>query len=146
MPGTISIQISEHFHFIQWLRGRPPVIRWLYDNACDEDWAMIEGASLNMPTGTAWVRYRDRAPRCAVIVTQGAVLTISQRACSPLDMLALCRMMKRIERSEYGVESLRDWEELWAAASPAYPAAERLLKHFGFHSHTEGLYRRCAAS
>ena len=146
MPGTTTVQISETFDFIQWRRGRPEVIRWLYDNACDADRAMIEGASLNMPEGTAWVQYRDRAPRCAVIVTQGVVLTVSQRSCSSADMLALCRMMKRLERSGYRVESLLDWEELWSFASPSYPGARRLLEHFGFHRHSEGLYRRSAAS
>lgn len=146
MPGKVSIMFAKGFGFIRWSRGRPSVIRWLYDNACDADASVMEGESVNMPDGCAWVRYRDGAPRCAVIITQGVVLTISQRACSKADMIALCRKMKRLEKPGSVIESLNDWEELWSVASPSYPDAGRLLEYFGFHHQSDGLYRRCAAS
>ena len=146
MPGTTAIGFAEGFGFLRWERGRPSVIRWLYDHACEADRSVIDGQSLNMPTGCAWVRYRDGAPRCAVIVTQGTVLTISQQACKASDMRSLSRTMKRIERPGHVVESLNDWEELWSVASPMHPGAGRLLEYFGFHQEPSGLYRRCAAS
>ena len=145
MAGVFMVGISENFSFMRWSRGRPAVIRWLYDTACDEDADILRDTPVNMPCGSAWVQYRDGVARCAVIISSGTLASISQAACSDADRRALLLNFKKSSGYELA-ESLDDWEELWATAHRNYPRAHALLKSLGFQEHHDGIYRRCAAN